>query len=170
MPAQPNRWAFIVPGESIALRNPALVMLLQETNKSWEEFIYLSTAEVLGYINQQDPRDFQTVVDVMTTQEMQTAAYEFHHAQLDSIVTSVMEGFDLHDTDIVDENALGSMGEMLSEKLYAVLYPAIQTVLQTVMYYIALMFKEPSEDHGTPYEITLDRLIGKDLVFTLTYQ
>jgi hypothetical protein len=170
MDAQPNRWAFVVPGESIAVCNPALVMLLEQTGQSWEDFIYLSTAEVLGYINNLNPTEFQTAVDVMTTQDLQASAYEFHSAQIDKLVTNVMEGFDLVDTDVQEDDALGGVSEMLSEKQYAILYPAVLDVLKIVTRYIALMFKEPREDHGIPYEITLDRLIGKDLVFTITYR
>lgn len=159
-----NRWAFVVPGESIAVRNPALVKLLGQAGKPWEDFIYLATAEVLGYINRQNHRDFQTAVDVLTTQELQSAAYEFHCAQIDEIVTDVMIGFDL-----VEDEVLGGESKVLFEQQYAILYPAVTSVLQTIIRYMALMFKEPREDHGTPYEITLDRLLGKDMVFSIAY-
>lgn len=70
---------------------------------------------------------------------------------------------------MTDEGSLGGVSELLSEKQYAILYPAVLSTLKTVVYYIALMFKDPQDDHGIPYEIGLDRLIGKDMVFSIAY-
>lgn len=167
-----GRWAFVVPGEDIAFRNPALIKLLEDTGKTWEDFIYLSTAEVLGYLNRHGLEDFQEGVNFLVQEAARQTPYQSHNfnsGQIDEIVTSVMAGFDLVDSEVVDDDSLGGISEMLSEKQYAILYPAVIHVLQTLVRYVTAMFEEPRERHGIPYEISLDRLIGRDLVFTIAY-
>lgn len=157
MGPKPEQWSFVVPGDSIAMQHPALVKLLAHADKPWEDFIYPATAELLGHLNRQGLSEFQDNVRFLIEEATRQTPQQFHTAQIDEIVVEVIAALDIVADDIS------------SEKHYAILYPAVVSVLQLILRYIPLMFEAPRIRHGIPYEISLDRLVGKDLVFTISY-
>jgi hypothetical protein len=159
-----RRWAFIVPGDSIVLQNPGLMDFLNTAGKTWEQFVSLALAEIIGHINDyhHDILDaVAEVVDLMLKHPTSEAIPAY--ASVDDIVVDVMEGLDIVEGD-------GEFGAELYEKQYAILLKAVLSLLQVIILYVPFFYREPREDHGMPVELSLLRTVGMDLVFLIEYE
>jgi hypothetical protein len=159
-----HRWAFIVPGDSIVDQNPGLIDFLDAADKTWDQFVSLALAEIIGHINDFDIEILDAVAEVVEMMVKHPTAEPIPaHSSIDDIVVDVMEGLDIVEGD-------GEVGSELFEKQYEIILKAVLSLLQLVILYVPFFYREPREDHGTPVELSLLRTIGKDLVFMIEYE
>lgn len=148
MSHDPNRWAFIVPGDGAVLNCQALMKLLNDYDKTWREFCHVSLRELL-----------QGISDAGAEKLLRESECMIETTLLEPVIVDVME-----ELDILIEN----------EDEHAFQYHAIRdgivALFHLVCVFIPQIMENPRFDHGEPIEITLDRVLGHDLIFTVHYQ
>jgi hypothetical protein len=150
-----QRHSFIVPGDEMVKEcGDELLTLLQKANVSWEEFLCLCLNAIMDHVNRHG---------VELLEEYKGLGKQERFAYCEEFLAEVLVGLDLmpQDSEFVND--------YLAE--YRILEKSIVAVFDTAMKYIPLILNEPrfAPDKSVPFEITIARTIGYDVVFSVGY-
>jgi hypothetical protein len=140
-----QRWAFIVPGDEIEVACPQLLKMLKSFQYSWKDFAHLALTETL-----------EAMSNAGTYKLKNESAVMIETTLIEPVIVHVMEGLDIFD-------------ESSYEDSYTAIKEGIVTLFDMAFRYVPRMLEEPAHHHGEPIRIELDRVIGNDLVFAISY-